>query len=370
MIPRRIAAAATALALCGTQWVAATPAAAHGNDPTLVPVVRTIEPALPLEVVIQVRTTVSEQMIVANPTATPLLVLDPDGAEFLRVSASGASGNVANPFFHRTLNPTGVPARTPAFARAGAKPRWVTVATAPNWGWFEPRLHPFAPGAEPAGEQIGTWQVGMRYGDQAIRVDGALERRAITGTFAAALLPRTHDMAVTIAQGLVPALLLVAPPNRRVEIDGRDGRRFLRLDSSGAFASKDSAAFGDNPDFDAAPAAGGDWVRVGEPGRVRWLDPRLRYRADRPPAAVERAKGPTEVDRWEIPMRIDGASDPLRGTITWIPAGTVARAGGGGGSLRPWVLGAVVAAVLAVAALAALRARGQRPSAAQRRTNG
>lgn len=355
MIGRRIAATALTLTCIG---VGAVPAAAHGNDPTLVPVVRSIEPALPPEVVVQVRTTVSEQMIVANPTTTTLSVLDPDGAEFLRVSATGAEGNIANPFFHRTLNPSGVPPRIPGFAGPGATPLWVDLSLTPNWGWFEPRLHPFEPGTEPR-DQPSPWQVGLRYGDRPIRVDGALERRAVTGAFAAALLPRSDDLAVNVVQGPVPALLLVAPPSRRVEVEGRDGRPFLRLDERGAFAHRDSAAFADNPDFEAAPAADGAWARVGEPGRVRWLDPRLRYRADRPPAVVERATAPTEVDRWEIPLRIDGASDPLRGEITWIPAGSVAADPGGGNSLAPWALGGVGVAVAVAVSLAVRRARAR-----------
>lgn len=258
MTPRQIV--ATALALAGAMpWALAAPAAAHGNDPTLVPIVRTIEPALPPEVVVQVRTTVSEQMLVANPTPTPLSVLGDDGGAFLRVSATGVEGNVTSPFFHRTLNPSGVPAPIPEFARVDATPRWVKLSSDANWGWFEPRIHPFDPGVAPSTEP-STWLVRMFYGDRPIRVAGALERHPVTGVLTAALLPRSDDLAVSVAQGLVPALFLVAPPSRRVEIAGRDGRPFLRLDDRGAFANRDSAAFNDNPDFAAAPAADGNWV--------------------------------------------------------------------------------------------------------------
>lgn len=127
----------------------AIPALAHGEDPALVPVLRAVTPALPAELAVQVRTGVSEQMIVGNRTAEPLLVLDPDGDAFLRVSTQGAFGNVADPFFHRTLNPPGVPVRLPAAARQGAVPEWVKLSPGESWDWFEPRLHPFDPGKEP-----------------------------------------------------------------------------------------------------------------------------------------------------------------------------------------------------------------------------
>jgi hypothetical protein len=39
----------------------------------------------------------------------------------------------------------------------------------------------------------------------------------------------------------------------------------------------------------AGPTAADGWVRVGEPGAADWLDDRLIYSADRPPAVVEAA---------------------------------------------------------------------------------
>lgn len=96
---------------------------------------------------------------------------------------------------------------------------------------------------------------------------------------------------------------------------------------------------------------------------MRWLDPRLHYGADRPPPVVERAKGPTEVGRWEIPVQIDRTSDPLRGTITWIPAGTVVRADGNDTTfVLPWALGGVAVGLGAAMVLAVLGARRRQGS--------
>lgn len=148
--------------------LAAVPAHAHGGDPTLVPLLREVDPALPRDVLVQVRTGYSEQMVVANPTPEPLTVLDPEGAPFVRVSADGVFGNVTAPFFHQTANPPEVPPNLPEDARPGAESRWVQLSRGSEWGWFEPRLHPFTPGSEPVGgrpgeqrrEVLANWDVG------------------------------------------------------------------------------------------------------------------------------------------------------------------------------------------------------------------
>lgn len=162
---------------------AAAPAWAHGSDPTLVPSLTEIRPALPADVVVQVRTGYSEQMLVANPTDVPLTVLDPDSTPFLRLSAAGVFANVTAPFFHGTANPPDAPPQIPEFARPGAEPRWVQVSADHSYGWFEPRLHPFTPGSEPVGgrpgessqrrEVLAEWEVHMRYGDRPVTAEGS-----------------------------------------------------------------------------------------------------------------------------------------------------------------------------------------------------
>ncbi|MGQ0631007.1 MAG: hypothetical protein ACT4P1_08180 [Sporichthyaceae bacterium] len=328
MTHRRLRILVATAGVGATLVLTVAPAPAHGEDPTLVPALRTITPGLPDGVIVQVRTTVSEQMIVANPTPSPLEVLDPDGTPFLRVSKKGALGNVASPFFHRTLNPPQVPLRLPSVAREGAPARWVLLSPGESWGWFEPRLHPFTPGAEPAGDAaenappVATWQVGMRLGSMPVQVSGVLERRVVTGSFQAEVDPCDDGIEVALGQGQIPALLLVLDPARTVEIEGADGVAFLRHGPGGVFANPDSVTFRDNPDFAERKVGSDGWARVGEPGRIRWLDTRLQYSADRPPEVVERRGEIAALGRWEIPTRVDGKAAPLRGAITWLPLGT------------------------------------------------
>jgi len=341
---RRPLLVAVAAVLC-----AATPASAHGTDPTLVPVIGSISPALPAGVVVQVRTGVSEQMLVENPQRDVLSVLDPDGTAFLQVSRAGVFGNVADPFFSATLNPPGVPPRLPAEARVGAKSHWVRLAQTDAFGWFDPRFHPATPGTEPNSTIVSRWTVRMRLGSVPVTVDGTLERKAVTGTFVADPDPRRDDLQVIVAQGRVPALLLVAPPGRTVVILGVDGKDFLRLDPDGAWANTESRNFRDNVDFTDQAGGKTGWVRVGEPGRVRWLDTRLQYSADRPPPVIERAGKTRQLGRWTIPLRVDGAPTQLGGTLTWLPISSLPHKGGGGGFRWVAISGAVV--LLGVVAL-------------------
>lgn len=348
-------------AACVALLLAAPPAVAHGQDPTLVPVIDAVTPALPADVVVQVYTGVSEQMLVGNPTATVLTVLDPEGTPFLRLSKSGTFGNVADPFFHRTLNPPDVPPRIPASARDGAKPTWVRLTRGGEFGWFEPRLHPAAPGTETGGPASGTvvsrWDVGMQFGKSPVQVTGSLQRQAVTGSFVPVAEPRSDELRVSVVPGKVPGLLLIAPPERRIVIAGTDGQDFLRLDRTGVFANTLSSNFRDNLDFLDRAGARTGWVKVGEPGRVRWLDRRLQYGADRPPDVVERAGKRAELGRWEIPLTVDGTAAPVLGTLTWIPAGAALTSPDQGTNVLPYAIGGAVVAGVAALAVVGRRRR-------------
>lgn len=355
--------------------LAAVPARAHGDDPTLVPSVTEIRPQLPDDVLVQVRTGLSEQMVVANPTDVRLTILDPEGDPFLRLSSEGVFGNVAAPYFHATANPPDVPTRLPAGAGPGAQPRWAQLSESDSWGWFERRLHPFPPGAEPGGGRPGetprrqvlaSWEVGMRYGDRAATAAGVLERRPVLGTFRATADPVRRPLQVSVAQGQVPALLLVAP-DAATTVMGSDGAPFLRISSRGVTANSASPQFRDNPQFQnrrarATPAGRDGWVRVSEGSSATWVDSRLRYRADRPPDEVVESGEIAQLARWSIPVTVEGQRRTLSGTIEWIPSAEAAAMIGAQrpDSGFPWVtagLGVGALALLAAVAGLVLRSR-------------
>ena len=102
---------------------------------------------------------------------------------------------------------------------------------------------------------------------------------------------------------------------------GPDGRPFLRLDPAGPSRTRRASSFRDNPDFLDLASGKTGWVRIAAPGRLRWLDPRLQYSADRPPEVVERGGRQAELGRWEIPLTVDGAPPPAARHAVLDPGG-------------------------------------------------
>jgi hypothetical protein len=349
-----------ALALLAGALLPVSPVFAHGGDPLLVTSLDGVTPALPPEVVVQVRTTVSEQVLVANPTATRLEVDDPTGRAFLRISAAGVQADTTNPYFHLTLNPPDAPARVPKDAAQNAKPRWQSLSKEPSWGWFDRRVHPFDPDEPPPAPLreeadrtvLAEWTIPMRYGDQSVNARGVLARQRILGGFRATLDPPPDKLTVSVGQGAVPAVLLRTAEGIPVTVEGSDGLPFLRLTSDGVHANSRSATFRENPRFADLPRDSDGWARVGEPGSISWADPRLAYEADRPPAVVARAERTADLGRWRIPVTVDGKATALTGRILWEPAGTDPVRGSGGGAptwIWPVVGGGVLLAVAVVA---------------------
>lgn len=349
---------------------AVAPAWAHGDDPTLVSLLTAVRPALPRDVLVQVRTGYGAQLVVANPTGTALTILDPDGVAFLRISSAGVFGNINDRYLDETANPPDAPDELPPQPRAPAEPRWVPLSRGDTWGWFERRLYPALPSGQPVGatgpagvalqrQVLASWQVGMRYGDRPVTATGVLERRPILGTFRTVADPRDDHLDVSIGQGQLPAIQLRVPPGRAVTVDGRDGVAFLRIGPAGASVNPGSLHFRENPQFQGLPVGQDGWVRVGDGSPVTWLDSRLRYRADLPPDDVAAGHQVAALDRWSIPVTVDGQRRALRGTVEWVPS-ELAAPDRPSGSGSPWTtagLGAGAAALLAALGVLLLRTR-------------
>jgi hypothetical protein len=358
----RMLAVAGATVLLGL--VTAGPAAAHPGDPTLVNSLREAE--LPDGVTAAMRTTIGDELVVTNSTPTPLVALDADGAEFLRISAAGVEGNSASPYFHLSTAPPEVHVVVPRDAVAGAPARWVPLSAEPSWSWFDPRLSPqylqvpVGGRQEVSGrEEVATWSVPLRYGDEAIALDGALERRPVTGRFETTVDPAPAGLTAVIAPGYVPVLSVQAAPGRVVTVMGRDGRPYLRFGPAGAQVDRGSPTFREDLLGRGRPLSAADTGWLTLPGSSStWLDTRLRYPAEDPPAEFATAERPVEVARWEIPVVVDGTPQLLTGAIRWLPNGH-----GAAGS--PWIVVALIGgAALLVAGGATLVLRTRRLAAA------
>jgi hypothetical protein len=325
----------------GAVVVPAAPAAAHGSDPSVRPVLDAVEPALP-GVTVQLAQSVTAQMVVANPTPTTLSVLDGDGQPFLRIGPEGVLANRASPWWYLTNSPNG-DATIPADAQPGAPPRWEQVAAEPAWGWFEHRLHPAPQGVPPDVSRarrittLARWSVPFDYGGQPVEASGRIVYEPVRGAVTTRLRGSTRpfrDVEVQLAPGRVPALFLVNRGVEPVVVTGREGEPFLRLGPSGAEVNRRSPTWADDAraqgqDLTVAaavvdPTAPPDWAPAAGTQTYSWLEFRGLYERDRPPRRVLEAGKTAVLRAWTVPLEQDGRRVHLRGETVWKP---VSRAG-------------------------------------------
>lgn len=339
----------------------AGPASAHAGDPTLVTRLHEVT-GLPAGVTAELVTTVADELVVTNPTDTPVVVLDEDGTEFLRISASGVQGNASSPYFHLSTAPTDVRVPVPDSAVAGAAPRWVPLSEEPTWGWYDPRLSPSYLAVPVGGrqdvtetEELATWSVPLRYGGAPATVEGALERRPVTGRFETTIDLLPAGVSAILGQGYIPSLSLQASSGREVTVLGRDGEPYLRFGPDGAEVNRDNPTHRDDLLGRGRPVTPADTGWAPLPGTTTtWLDVRLRFPAEDPPPEFASAQTPVELRRWEIPVIVDGTPQQLTGAVRWLP--NPPRIGEG----PPWVtvgIGGGVVVLLAGGVLLVLRNR-------------
>ena len=325
----------------GAVVVPAAPAAAHGSDPSVRPVLDAVEPALP-GVTVQLAQSVTAQMVVSNPTPTTLSVLDGDGRPFLRIGPEGVLANRASPWWYLTNSPNG-DATIPADAQLEAPPRWEQVAAEPAWGWFEHRLHPSPQGVPPDVSRarrmttLARWSVPFDYGGQSVEVSGRIVYEPVRGAVTTRLRGSTRpfrDVEVQLAPGRVPALLLVNRGAEPVIVTGREGEPFLRLGPNGAEVNRRSPTWADDAraqgqDLTVAaavadPTAPPDWAPAAGAQTYSWLEFRGLYERDRPPRRVLEAGKTAVLRAWTVPLEQGGRRVELRGETVWKP---VSRAG-------------------------------------------
>jgi hypothetical protein len=342
--PHRPAAAAGPLAAAllavvlavGVLVVPSTPAAAHASDPSLHPVIDAVDPALP-GVTVQLASSVTAQLVVANPTATALFVRDVNDVAFLRIGPDGVFANKSSPWWYLTNSPNG-DADVPPDARPGAPARWEQVSAEPAWGWFEHRLHP-TPQRVPRDiartRRIATlerWSIPMYYGDENVEVRGRIVYEPVRGAMTTRLRGPDRpfrDVGVQLAPGRVPALFLVNRGTEPVTVIGRAGEPFLRLGPNGAEANRRSPTWADDAraqgrDFTVAaavvdPLAPPDWAPVSAAQTYSWLEFRGLYERDRPPRSVLDAGKTAVLREWAVPLEQGDRRVELRGETVWKP---------------------------------------------------
>jgi hypothetical protein len=108
---------------------------------------------------------------------------------------------------------------------------------------------------------------------------------------------------------------------------GYAGEPYLRLTPDGAWENTRSPSVAPNADrFGAvvidrqAARAAPEWRRVADRPVVVWHDHRAHWMSRSPPAAVRADPGvPRVVQRWEVPIRVDGRAAVVTGRLDWVP---------------------------------------------------
>lgn len=356
---------ALAAALVTLTGLLAVPASAHSYaDPALQTVLDGPGQGLPPEVTVQLRPSVVDELVLTNPTATPLEVVGTDGEPFLRISAAGVQADLASPDWYTTGTPEG--GVVPAGARPGAAPRWAHVSAGSTWSEFDHRVRPdvtVPPDARRNGRKrvLAVWSVPLRYGGKPAAVSGHVLFSPIRGGLAVAVTRAPAGLVASPLQGELPGLFLRVPADRRVVVEGRDGLPFLRFADGVVEANTASASWREDQRARGRIVTGSGWVTVGRGTTYSWLDARLRYPADEPPADQVRRR--SVVRRWSVPVSVAGTAAALEGTVTWVPRATaLAQVGRGMPASRvPWqpLAGAAGALAAGTAWLVARRFRAR-----------
>ncbi len=295
-----------------------------------------VDPPLP-GVTIQVRISVADQLVVANPTGTELAVLGEQGEPFLRIGPDGALANVRSPTWFRSNDPTGAFPVSPR-ADADAAPEWLRVAREPAWGWFDHRLHRVQLGVLPPSDEpveLERWEVPMRYGDRNVVVRGRREYRPARGAFRTVVTDQVEGAEATVLAGTLPGIFLRVTGDETLTLLEEGDVPFARIGPEGAEVNETSATWsltasarsGAAPAGDVGTRAAPRWKRIAPDPFLGWLEPRTRYQAEEPPRAVLEAGREQVVHRWSIPVRIGDERHMLAGTTSWVPAHPQAASG-------------------------------------------
>lgn len=357
----RVRRAAAVLAVAVVSFLPGVPAMAHGDQPRILTMLGDQPRALPSEVVVRViAASDREQIAIANPTATPLVVLAPDGSDFVRISAAGVEVNEATSFFYTSRMPPGADVAPPAETDPADPQRWAAVSTDVSWRWYDPRLHPDhvrGPAADQADQPavLAAWSIPLRYGNDVATAGGTIDWVPATGRFGSAVDPPPSGVAATVIINTPPRVVLNAPGSG-VTVLGESGEPLLRTTPDGAWEGNlDSPTYRASLLADARPVpTGGGWRYHSAPGLVSWVDVRLRL----PGALHAPASAAAEADpSWSIPLVVDGRQVALTGSSR-AATGLVPPQETNVALLA--VAGLAVAAVAVGVALVATRRRGRR----------
>ena len=393
----RLAAGAVALALtlglAGPVVLPVRPAFAHGGDGLAQPIIQSITPSVP-GISVEVAFSATYQLLASNTTAQTLTFFADSGEPFLEIGPEGVRGNFASPTFLDSNVPSGRDTYPPQ-AKPGADvpPIWRKLATKPDWGWYDHRLHPtesfVSPEMQQAGKLavLGQWRIPIKVGDQAGELKGDIEYRPPKGGYnmvqKSSKNPADGVTIEVIPASSVPAVFVKNDSADPVVVLGRDDEPFARIGPKVSEVNVRSPlwsaiqqAQGKDPSDEADPKAEPQWLQVAPTAAWNWLEFRAAAPKTDPPEAVIKTGKATTVKTWSIPYLIGTRRGTIDGITEFVPLAELqnrARNGqlgvgtGGGPDSGPNLL-VRAAAALAVAVLAAAiwlvtsKVRSRRPA--------
>ncbi len=309
------------------------PALAHEGNPEIRVALDEPPPAL-AGMDIAVVTSVTEQLVLSNPSGKIVEVLDDDGTAFLRIGPRGVDANLNAAAWYLTNNPLGSGA-VPQRARVQAPPAWARVAVEPSWGWFDHRLHPSAtsiPAAvrnarRPA--ELRRWSIPLRVSGNATAITGSIRYQPLRGAITADITrkPDIPGLVVGALPGRVPGLFLENRTGGPVIVLGSKGEPFLRFRRGRVEANRHSPSWLSARRAETGDAAGvvvdasrpPQWRAVSDVPRFGWIEPRAGYPTAEPPAAIADAGQPATLRSWSVPLRVGRRNTAVHGVNAWEP---------------------------------------------------
>ncbi len=170
-----------------------------------------------------------------------------------------------------------------------------------------------------------------------------------------ALTPATDGVTIEVLNR-DDRLLLTNRSTKTIEIDGYEGEPYARVLPDGTVqVNRNSPATYLNEERDgdvpvpanAHQGAPVQWETQSKTGKFEWHDHRFHWMGTGTPPAVKDTSRTTKVNDWSIPVKVDGQTGAITGTLWWTPRDDPAAP-----------VGAIVAlVVLAVAGVALRRLR-------------
>lgn len=155
------------------------------------------------------------------------------------------------------------------------------------------------------------------------------------------LTPATSGLTVRLIE-TGTGLQLTNHSGRTVRVLGYTGEPYLEVRPDGAYHNLRSPTTYQNLDpagatpvpDDADPEAPPTWHRINDAPVARWYDHRVSWQSAAPPRVAAEPGTRVRVREWSVPLRLDGQSGQVTGTLDWVAPP----------SPWPWWLGAALGA--------------------------